>query len=170
MLVPPGGSAPPPTGNPGSAHGIQVMRCTQSWTNFFLFHAVFGKKIAKQEWVKVECVPPACWPYLPACTASGGYLVPGGVYLIWGVYLVRGAVPGLRGVPGPEGVYLVWGSVPGLGVSWSRGCTWYGGVCLVPGGVHLVWGVPGPRGVYLVPSGGTCPGPPHPREQNDRQV
>ena len=26
----------------------------------------------KQECIPVGCVPPACWPYLPACTAPGG--------------------------------------------------------------------------------------------------
>ena len=33
----------------------------------------------KQECIPVGCVPPACCPYLPACTARRGvYLVPGG--------------------------------------------------------------------------------------------
>ena len=40
----------------------------------------------KQECIPVGCVPPACCPYLPTCTAQGG--VPG---------------PGKGGVPGPGG-------------------------------------------------------------------
>ena len=74
----------------------------------------------KQECILVGCVPPPCCPYIPACTAPGGwggYLVQKGrctwsrgctmsrgctwsqgVYLVWGVYLVRGVVPA-RGGP-----------------------------------------------------------------------
>ena len=66
---------------------------------------VSWNKSEKQECILVGCVPPACCPYLPACSARGGvYLVPGGgvpgpggwctwsrgVYLVPGVYLVRG--------------------------------------------------------------------------------
>ena len=79
----------------------------------------------------------------------GGYLIPG-VYLVLGgvpgpgvVYLFPGVVPGPRGVrgaPGPGG--CTWSG----GYTWSRRCTWSGGV-------------PGP--------GGTCPGTPRLREQND---
>ena len=89
------------------------------------------KNSFKQECIPVECVRPACCPYLPACTAegctwSGGctwrctwswgvpgprevYLVPG-VYLVQGVYLFQGGLPGpggctcSRGVPVPGGV------------------------------------------------------------------
>ena len=109
----------------------------------------------------IGCVPPACCPYLPACTArgQGGYLAPGGVpgpggctwslgvYLVPGVYLVLGGVPGPRGgvylVPGgvyqvPGGVYLV----PG-GCTWSRGCV------PGPGGAPGPRRVPGPCGGHL---------------------
>ena len=59
--------------------------------------------IYKQECIPVGCVPPACCPYFPACTA-------------WGVYLVRGAgprrgvylVPGGGGVPDPGGVPAIF--------------------------------------------------------------
>ena len=73
-----------------------------------ILHSTIGHSI-KQECIRVGCVPSACCPYLPACTAPG-------------VYLVRGGVPGLGGVRGPGGctwsggVYLVWGG------------TWSGGV------------------------------------------
>ena len=36
-----------------------------------------------QDCIPVECVPPACYPYLPACTALGGCLVPGGGADAW---------------------------------------------------------------------------------------
>ena len=35
-----------------------------SRSNFFHFHAVFGKKIAKQDSIPVGCVPPACQMYV----------------------------------------------------------------------------------------------------------
>ena len=42
------------------------------------FHAVFYKRFGKQECIPVGCVPPACCPYLPACTAPGECLLLGG--------------------------------------------------------------------------------------------
>ena len=75
-----------------------------------------------------RCVPPACCPYVPACTAWG---VPA-----QGVYLPRGGCTWSRGVylprdiPGPGGV-CTWsrGGVPGhRGVPASGGCTWSQGV------------------------------------------
>ena len=60
-----------------------------------------NKTDIKQECILVGCVPPACCPYLPACTApGGGGTCPGGVsagvvYLPKGVYLPRGVyLPG----------------------------------------------------------------------------
>ena len=128
----------------------------------------FSTNIVQQECIPVGCVPPACCPYLPACTARGVYLPApeGGVPGLGGTCLVPGGVPawfvggvpGLGGyLPGPRGVYLVPG-VP----AWSGGVpSWLGGTCLVPGGVPAwsqggTWSVgylPGPRGVYLVPGG-----------------
>ena len=73
----------------------------------------------KQERIPVGCVPPACCPYLPACTAPG-----------WctclGVYLV-GVCTYWWGVP-------VWGCVPAWGCTYpggvpARGCTYPGGTC-----------------------------------------
>ena len=104
----------------------------------------------KQDCIPIGCVPPARWPYLPACSVAGGGTW--GVYLVgMGGYLVRGGVPGPGGYL-VWGVYLVLGGVPGPG-----GCTWSWGVYLVRGGVlGPRGGAPGPggctwsRGVYLV--------------------
>ena len=114
----------------------------------------------EQECIPVGCVPPACCPYLPACTAPGGGCTCPGVYLPVGCTCL-GGVPTQGGVPAqeectcPEGVYL-----PG-------GCTCPGEY--LPRGVYL------PRGWYLPgrctcqgctrPGGCTCPGTP-PCEQN----
>ena len=52
--------------------------------------------------IPVGWIPPACWPYLPACTEQG--------CLLWG-----GGVPApRRGVPAPGGWYpsMHWGSPP----------------------------------------------------------
>ena len=39
--------------------------------------------ISKEDCIPVGCIPPACWPYLPACTVQGGVggclLLEGGV-------------------------------------------------------------------------------------------
>ena len=109
----------------------------------------------EQEWIPVGCIPPACCPYLPACTAPGE-----GVYLPRGVYLPGGCTcPGGRGVDTCPGGCTCLGDVP----AW--GCTCQGGVpaqgCYLPRGCTCQGGVPVP--------GGTCPGTP-PCEQNDRQV
>ena len=145
----------------------------------------FSTNIVQQECIPVGCVPPACCPYLPACTARGVYLPApeGGVPGLGGTCLVPGGVPAWfvggctwsggvpawsqGGVPGPRGTCLVWGCTFLVGgyLPGPRGCT-----CLVPGG-YLVcrvpaWsqgGVPGPRGylVCRVPawSQGDVPGP-----------
>ena len=71
----------------------------------------------RQECIPVGCVPPACCPYLPACTAPGErvYLPRGGVYLFSGVYLPRGCTC-LGGVP-------VGGGGPAWGCTCPGGCT-----------------------------------------------
>ena len=60
---------------------------------------IFAKKYMnkKKECIPVGCVPPACCPYLPACTGPrgvypvlGGCACPRGVCLFWEVYLVLG--------------------------------------------------------------------------------
>ena len=105
----------------------------------FSFSHLF--RTPKQECIPVGCVPPACCPYLPACTAPGVYLPEGGCTCP-GVYLPRGVyLPGGGGVPAqgeggctcpgvylPRGVYLLggvpaWGGVPARG-----GCTFPGAV------------------------------------------
>ena len=113
--------------------------CYLSWLKANVLPKILGisthargerDNLYKQECIPVGCVPPACCPYIPECTAPGGVPCAGGC--TWcRVYLVSGGVPGARGV------YLV----PG-------GCTWCQGVYLVPGGV------PGPKGVHG-PRGGT---------------
>ena len=119
---------------------------------------------------KFSRIPPACCPYLPACTARGGdlvWVVPawsqgGFTCLVWGV-------PGLGGVPGwswgctclvlgaylpgPRGTCLVQGYLPG-----PVGCTWSGGGGTLPGPRE---GAPGPGGCTWSggcswSQGGTC--------------
>ena len=123
---------------------------------------------------KFSRIPPACCPYLPACTARGRdlvWVVPAWsqgdfTCLVWGCTW-SGGVPGLgvylagpggctclvvgAYLPGPRGTCLVQGYLPGPG-----GCTWSGeGVpawswrgCPWSWEVYMVWGgVPGPRGV-----------------------
>ena len=62
----------------------------------------------KQECIPIGCVPPACYPYLPACTALWG--VPARGVPAGGVPASRvsGGVPARRGVPA-QGVYLSGG-------------------------------------------------------------
>ena len=72
----------------------------------------------KQECIPVGCVPPACCPYLPACTAPGGtclgvvYLLSGGCTFL-GAYLPSGGVPAQWGCTCPVGVYLPGVYLPG---------------------------------------------------------
>ena len=74
----------------------------------------------KQDCIPAGCIPPACWPYLPACTVQGGRP-------LWGV-------PGLGGCLLPAGCLVPDGmSAPG-----GRGVSAPGwGGCLVPGGRGL---------------------------------
>ena len=60
----------------------------------------------KQVCIPVGCVPPACWPYLPACTVAGGLLaravsLPRRAFPCWAVSLPRG-IPAFNGTdPSP---------------------------------------------------------------------
>ena len=65
------------------------------------------QKQKQQDCIPVWCVPPARWPYLPACSAPGGVPCPRGV-------------PGPGGVPGNGGGAWSWGVC-------SRGCLLGGG-------------------------------------------
>ena len=115
-----------------------------SQSNFFQFHVVFGKNLAKQECIPVGCVPPACCPYLLACTAWEGGVPAWGCTWSKGMYLPGGCTC--------LGIYLVLGGVPAQGVYLVLG------VDLVPGGCNFipVGDVPGPG---AVPAWGcTCPG------------
>ena len=100
----------------GSPYSLLNLSCKQEFYHLKC-GTIFISKL-QQECIPVGCVPPACCPYLPACTA------PRGCTWSQGLYLVLGGVPGPRGsVPGPGGVstwswglYLIWGDVPGWGV------------------------------------------------------
>ena len=70
-----------------------------------------------QDCIPVGCIPPACCPHLPACTALGGGCLVGG-----------GLLPGDRGVPGLGGCLVGGGLFPGG----SGGVPGLGG-CLVLG-------------------------------------
>ena len=114
------------------------------------------KTFEEQECIPVGCVPPACCPYLPACTGPGGctWSQGGCTWCTWsqggctwsrgvggGCTWSQGGVPSLGGCTWSRGVYLVQRGVPGpqerVGVYLVQGgCTWYGGE-------------PGPGGVYL---------------------
>ena len=116
----------------------------------------------KQECIPVGCVPPACDPYLPACTSPGGVPGPGGCTWSWG----KG------GVPGPGGG--TWSGVGG-GVPGPRGCTWSQGVYLIPGWCTwsggCTWsqgGVPGPGGCTW--SQGSVPAQVPPRTESQTPV
>ena len=81
----------------------------------------------KQDCIPEGCVPPACCPYLPACTA-GGCLLQEGVPAPGDACFVGGLLPG--------GCRL-WGCLLGWGA-----CIWsWGGACLGGGGV-CSWGEP----------------------------
>ena len=82
------------------------------------------QNIFGQECIPVGCILPACCPYLPACTAPGGYLprgIPTQGVPVWG-YLPRG-------VSLPQVVYL-----PG-GCTCLGWCSWLG--CTCPEGMYL---------------------------------
>ena len=68
--------------------------CTPSWFNFFHFHAVFGKNLAKQECIPVGCVPATHWPYARVCFQGGvcswGGVFPRGVSALGGVFFLGG--------------------------------------------------------------------------------
>ena len=67
------------------------------------------KVTQRQDCIPVECILPACWPYLPACTAQGGVCsrgppAPGGCLLggrgacsggsaPWGCLVLGGGIP-----------------------------------------------------------------------------
>ena len=89
--------------------------------------------IINQDCIPVGCVPPACWTYLPACTAPGGACS-------WGV-----STPGRCLRPGGWGCLplVLGGSAPrGIPAS-GRGGLLPGG-CLLPGGMYpsMQWGRP----------------------------
>ena len=81
---------------------------------------------SKQECIPVGSVPPACCPYLPACTAPRGVPAPGGCTCqggctCWGC-TCRGGVPAQGSVP-------AWGYLPRGVVYLPGGYTCQGGTC-----------------------------------------
>ena len=72
----------------------------------------YKNTITIQDCIPVGCVPPACWPYLPACTAHGG----GGVAWSWGCLVPGRGVPDLRsrggGVCSRGYPSMHWGRTP----------------------------------------------------------
>ena len=77
----------------------------QSYDNWWLVVCCckFGFTPQLQDCIPVGCIPPACWPYPPACTVQGECLAPGG---------------------SAPGGYLV----PGEGGAWSWVGVWCWGV------------------------------------------
>ena len=105
----------------------QVRTMLMLYYRYFLYSFLCQKPLKnvpmnQQKCIPVGCVPPACCPYLPACTAHGGCTHPGGMYLpgvylpggvpAWGVYLPRGCVPARGGGVPAQGVYLPGGTSP----------------------------------------------------------
>ena len=78
---------------------------------------------SEQECIPVGCVPPAHWPYLPACSARGGVPGLGGSAWSGGKCLVRGSARGclLRGGWYPS---MHWGRHPLWRESHTRVKTW----------------------------------------------
>ena len=80
--------------------------------------------------IPVGCIPPACLPYLPACTAQGGLPCRGGLPCqggggspCQGVSPCGGGLPCKVGVCCAGGVYLArWVSLPGRG--WYLSMLW----------------------------------------------
>ena len=65
--------------------------------NDFALQKTYG-----QDCIPVGCIPPACLPYLPACTAQGGSPCQGVSACQGGVCLARGCLPcqGVSALPG----------------------------------------------------------------------
>ena len=86
----------------------------------------FVDKHDKQVCIPAGCVPPACCPYLPACTAGEGVVCYRGCVCYHGgcvCYLEGGCLL-------PGGVSATW-----------EGCVCYLGTgCLLRGGVSATWG------------------------------
>ena len=99
------------------SHFFSQTKFLDSSTIFANFSLLY-KNNFQQECIPVGCVPPACCPYLPACTN-----LEEGMYLVRGCTWFRGGVPGPGGCTWSRGMYLVPGP-----------CTWSWGVYLVLGG------------------------------------
>ena len=94
------------------------------WTSRRVQILTFPCSFRQQKWQKkyaFQCVPPACWPYLPACTVQGGICSLRGGVCSWGV--CSQGVLLLRGVSAPGGGV----SAPGVSAPGGSVCSW--GVC-----------------------------------------
>ena len=89
----------------------------QSYDNWWLVVCCckFGFNPQLQDCIPVGCIPPACWPYPPACTVQGGAW-PQGDLLLGGTWSREREVSGLGWVSGPGGWYpsMHWGRLPPL--------------------------------------------------------
>ena len=109
-------SAPSRRSWAGSPWGCYPCLCSVVPTRSRLVSVCRRSESTNREWnykqeecILVGCVPPACCPYLPACTARG-CTWSRGVYLVQG----EGGTWFWGGVPGPEGCNWSRGGVPGL--------------------------------------------------------
>ena len=99
-----------------------------STSNIFLLRTITqtinSNIIIKQDCIPVGCIPSACWPYLPACTAQGGVCLLRGGLLLGG--LLQGGLL-LGGVYFPGGVCfqrvwypsMHWGRPPHPWTEWQ---------------------------------------------------
>ena len=83
-------------------------------SSFFLRSLLYAARIQllrsfKQDCIPVGCVPPARWPYLPACSTAGGDFCSGGWCLLRGGVCSWGRGCLLRGVSAPRGGLLPGG-------------------------------------------------------------
>ena len=98
--IPSAAVAVSPGGVGGGSASVRTVKKTTTKNNYPQQPWTDGrthiKTYRQQECIPLGCVPPACCPYLPACTAPGGCTClrgctcPGGVYLPGAVYLPRG--------------------------------------------------------------------------------
>ena len=94
-----------------------------------LFSAISHQTVCKQDCIPVGCVPPACWPYLPACPVQGVSAPERGVstlgrYLLLGGCLLPGGYPSMH-----------WGRPP-----YTLWTEWQTGAKILPCSLHL-WAV-----------------------------
>ena len=110
-------------------HHPKISKCKNA-SKQSIFMQCLQKFNQNKKCIPVGCIPPACSPYLPVCTAQGGSSLPGGLPCQRGSALPRGGVLPCRG----GGLPCHGGSVLPGGVSLPGGLPCQG-VCLVRGGL-----------------------------------